>query len=119
MLTESEKRWLKARKLRQAKHHLYHRNEYYVWSGYHPAKEEINDLREAAEFEARVAAKLAELYGQVTGFLSTTVSDDCRKECPCWKICQGHDVWRDDGCRFKILRYARIIVDEEMDADRK
>lgn len=62
MLTQSEKKWLKARRLRQAKHHIYHRNEYFIWSGYHFAKDEIADLKDALEFSERVAVKLADAY---------------------------------------------------------
>ena len=60
-------------------------------------------LREAAEFEQRVAAKLADIYSEVE-------SEICHV-CPAWFPCFG-----EQDCRATILKYARLKVEEEMDA---
>lgn len=100
MLTISEKKWLKARRLRQATHHIYHRNEYFIWSGYHFAEDEIADLKDALKFSERVAEKLAKHIHDKPLVCETNW------DCPYWP--QGKCAW----CYLKV---ARLEVEEEMD----
>ena len=62
------------------------------------------DLEDALEFSERVAAKLADIYAEIT-------SEICHV-CPVWHLCFGKQ-----DCRTTILKYARLKVEEEMDAD--
>ena len=122
MLTEQEKEWLTMRKLWR-----------YAICHYCPAlqyKEDIHDccyscchqgdgskplcykLRrasggwDAAEFEARVAARLAELFSA-----STELAPLC-PSCPCEDDCYTGFF----KCESAILKYARLAVEEEMNA---
>lgn len=74
MLTESEELWLERREV------IHQCKGYYIWAGYWEEGVELEDIQDAAIFEARVAAKLAKL--------------DC------------------------VLKYARLAVEGEMDANR-
>ena len=70
-------------------------------------EKERRDLLEAAEFEARVAVKLSILPEDVHpcpyGATNRCSYDDC-----------GNPHL---GCRRSILKYARLQVEEEMDAE--
>ena len=63
-----------------------------------------DDMREAAEFEAQVAAKLADIYSEVE-------AEICHV-CPVWSLCFGKQ-----DCRATILKYARLLVEEEINAN--
>lgn len=80
------------------------------------------DYRDAAEFEARVAEKLAEHAGSNArrGEIGTLLrprgcswynADGCRETvCPC-----GHDIDKCAGIPFCNLYLARIAVEQEME----
>lgn len=121
MITISERAWLKNRG-----EHPYCRycldvfgTEDCEWSRAAddcPVMESRIGLREAASFESKVACKLALYFDRETKNLSTTVSRDCRDECPCWNHCSGQSFWHDVGCRQRIMRLVRLEVEDEMDA---
>lgn len=83
-----------------------------------------SDYRDAAEFEARVAAKLAEHAGSNArrGEIGTLLrprgcswynADGCRETvCPC-----GHDIDKCAGIPFCNLYLARIAVEQEIDKE--
>ena len=71
--------------------------------------------RDAAEFESRVAAKLAELFAKIS-LVDSTTGFDCESSCPAFSMCctiqrQGMP------CGDAILMYAQLTVEEEMDAE--
>ena len=100
MLTDSEKQWIEQREAMQFLTGTYIADfeEYPLWN---PGK----DWQEAAEFESRVAATLADLYAELD-------FDYGCHDCPVWRPCSefGHE-----NCKFIILKYARLAVEEEMD----
>ena len=103
MLTDSEKQWIEQREAMQFLTGTYIADfeEYPLWN---PGK----DWQEAAEFEARVAAKLAKGYPNWT----------CREKdyrCPGWEVCMSLGVSK-MPCPFAALKGARLEVEEEMDA---
>ena len=132
MLTESEKRWLQLRKLyagvnRHSYYSCMHCSEYNMgrWPWYNypcnraclyagcpfidiGSSAALSDYVEAVEFESRVACKLLEMpehrspcsYGEARM---------CTIECA--------SIWLD--CKDCRLKWARLAVEEEMDADRK
>lgn len=84
-----------------------------------------SDFEDAAEFEARVAEKLAEHAGSNArrGEIGTLLrprgcswynADGCRETvCPC-----GHDIDKCAGIPFCNLYLARIAVEQEIDNER-
>ena len=64
-----------------------------------------DEYRDAAEFEARVAARLAELCWVMSG-----LPFPC-KACPARKYCMKITM----PCKAVFLKYARLAVEEEMD----
>lgn len=70
-------------------------------------EKERRELLEAAEFEARVAAKLA------LGCESLTPCNGCWKAH--WKLCNLRKGYWD--CADCFLKAARLAVEEEMDAE--
>ena len=104
MLTESEREWLNNRDN--------HAEHFCLWcDAWEDCQGELNalvcpswtqkvQLREAAEFESLVAAKLATIYSEVE-------SEICHV-CPAWFLCFG-----EQDCRTTILKYARLKVEEE------
>lgn len=137
MLTDSEKRWLKLRKLYEGVNYYsyyscMHCPEYNIgrWHGYkRPCNEAclsngcpfidigssqaVFDYIEAAEFEERVAAKLAELFATIS-LVGNTTEFDCESSCPAFSMCCTilHEGL---PCDEAILMYARLQVEEEMD----
>lgn len=72
--------------------------------------------RDAAEFEARVAVKLADMHRV------TMLAGYC-EACPAYDVCQYKygDSFDDadvNDCASAFLQYARLMVEEEMDNDR-
>lgn len=67
------------------------------------------DFKDVAMFEAKVAAKLAEIFDA-----STEIAPLC-PSCPCEDDCYAGHL----KCKAAILKYARLAVEEEMDADGK
>lgn len=113
MLTASEKKWLKGRKIRYARNHLYHRNAFYIWPGY-SNHDEIRDLKDALEFSERVAAKLAEFFKI---YIKNSVCADLEhgNVCPGWKTCTENLTKTHPPCDFDILKGVRLQVEEEME----
>jgi len=105
MLTQSEREWLYRREL------IYKWDGWYVWDGYYEPDTELENWQDAAEFEARVAAWLAEAFMYILhdapgDHIQDMPCDDCPvKEC---KL----------DCKDSILKWARLTVEEEMDAER-
>lgn len=100
MLTDYEKQWLEDRDAIQfATGNFLH--EPYL-------KNECDDYRDAAEFEARVAEKLSALinYPQPPDFEPGCIS------CPAFK--------NDDGnaCVACVIKEARLAVEEEMESSK-
>lgn len=54
MLTDSEELWLERREF------IHQCKGYYIWAGYWEEGVELEMMQEAAEFEARVAARLSQ-----------------------------------------------------------
>ena len=102
MLTESEKQWIEHREAMQFLTGTYIADfeEYPLWN---PGK----DWQEAAEFEARVAAKLANPQWAVCWHSDSCLEFGGSKDEPRW-------VWDCEWCR---LKHARLQVEEEMNAD--
>ena len=102
MLTDSEKQWIEQREAMQFLTGTYIADfeEYPLWN---PGK----DWQEAAEFEARVAAKLA------LGCESQTPCNGCWRAN--WKFCNLRKGFWD--CADCFLKAARLAVEEKMDAD--
>lgn len=100
MLTESEKQWIEHREAMQFLTGTYIADfeEYPLWN---PGK----DWQEAAEFEARVAAKLANPHWAVCWNSDSCLEFDGSKDEPRWW-------WNCEWCR---LKHARLQVEEEMD----
>lgn len=69
-------------------------------------EDRMADWSDAAEFEARVAAKLAEIFDE-----STEIAPLC-PSCPCEDDCYDGKL----KCKAAILKYARLQVEEEMDS---
>lgn len=65
-----------------------------------------SELKDEAEFEGRVAAKLAEMHQHIQSWGG--VCD----ECPAYNECS-----ETPSCKSKFLKYARLAVEEKMDAD--
>lgn len=111
MLTESEREWLKTRDKKRS-YCVYCEATFGADSCYWKCVTEscamYPDMKDAAEFSERVAAKLSELPEDVHpcpyGATNRCSYDDC-----------GNPHL---GCRRSILKYARLAVEEEMDADR-
>lgn len=114
-LTDKEREWLK-----QRDRNLFSFGLYLAFTpGMSPA---LIDYRDAAEFEARVAAKLAEHAGSGgrRGGIGTLLrphgcswynADGYRETvCP-----SGHDIDKCTGIPFCNLYLARIAVEQEMD----
>ena len=114
-LTDKEREWLK-----QRDRNLFSFGLYLAFTpGMSPA---LIDYRDAAEFEARVAAKLAEHAGSGgrRGGIGTLLrphgcswynADGYRETvCP-----SGHDIDKCTGIPFCNLYVARIAVEQEMD----
>ena len=106
MLTDSERAWLEQRDAIQ-----FALDGYRV-PGLDGPYEMQPDYEDAALFEARVAAKLA----GITESMMQTIQeyDDTY---PCW-ACPANENCAGLECREVLLRYARLTVEEEMDADR-
>ena len=131
MLTEQEKKWLEERKKRtQHCDTCPNRVGYYELCSSCRSRSLYGlslcpDYRDAAEFEARVAAKLAEHAGSNArrGEIGTLLrprgcswynADGCRETvCPC-----GHDIDKCAGIPFCNLYLARIAVEQEIDNER-
>ena len=92
MLTESEREWLERREFIQQC------EGDYIWAGYWEEGVELKVMQEAAEFEARVAAKLAIHHLCIT--------------------CPYPDGPGPRPCGWCLMKRARLKVEEEMDADR-
>lgn len=109
MLTASEKRWLikKAKKWANFCDVCIVGNENCKLMHFRkkcPTNIQAKDLLDALEFESRVAATLANIYAKVD-------FDYGCYDCPVWRPCSelGYE-----NCKFMILKYARITVEEEM-----
>lgn len=101
MLTQSEREWLEHRDAMQFMTGTYIADfaEFPLWNN-------GKDWQEAADFEGRVAAKLASVYQHVNDYFINLPCDAC----PCEKNCNL-------DCQDSILRWAQLAVEEEMDAD--
>lgn len=93
MLTQSEREWLNEREIILACEGCY------IWDAYWEDGVELKTMQDAADFEARVAAKLAHY---VRTPCVTSLGD-----CPHWR--KGAHCPR---CR---LKHARLQVEEELD----
>ena len=99
MLTDSEKEWLEQRDAIQFACGSY--RVPWLKDGYSLDE----DLREAAEFEARVAAQLLEYH-----VLIMQQGGIC-EECVAWNECGDAET----QCKPLLMKYARITVEEEME----
>lgn len=116
MLTEADWKWLNKRKVcwlnfcdsclyKSTTHHLC-----YTCITHHeicPTALSLGDFRDAAEFEARVAAKLALTYDGP----EPCERNEEVKHCP-WakRVVEGKMT-----CKFCRLKHARLVVEREMD----
>lgn len=116
MLTESEKEWLKTRDKKRPYcfycEALFGADSCY-WKCVTESCAMYPDMKDAAEYEARVAAKLATYATMMVG---SDIAAPCL-ECPCQKagVCY-HGT--NKSCQWSFLTTARLQVEEEMDADR-
>ena len=69
---------------------------------------------DAALFEARVAAKLATLLDESYFHIDTGSYESCREVCPAHSLCPKG---LNPDCRTTFVKYARLMVEEEMNAD--
>ena len=111
MLTDEENVWLKCRDKSYG--------HYCMWCDLWcdergsntacPIRDRKEKFADAAEFEARVTAKLATMMYQLA---ANSLSRDfsCEKSCVAHLVCQ-----KDKSCVHAFLKYARIAVEEEMD----
>jgi hypothetical protein len=74
--------------------------------------QEILDWMEAAEFEARVAAKLTELAHWIAQGIGADM--ECTDLCDASEICEKAE---EMPCKWCFLKWAHLAVEEEMDAD--
>lgn len=95
MLTDAEKQWLEDR------HAIQFATGNFLHEPY--LKNECDDYRDAADFEARVARELTEPNGDYMPF--------CMPE-----DCDFHDL---KNCRACRLKFARLAAEAEMDAQSK
>lgn len=112
MLTEHEKQWLEERKqyIQRFYSETFCKYCYYFkeipkgWAcdaDICPTDRRDHDYEDAAEFEARVAAKLA-------------------KECSAWWPCgEVDECISGQPCRECHLKHARLVVEEEMEKEKK
>jgi hypothetical protein len=113
MLTEAEKKWLGDREQVEIANGLYScahcklfSNIYSVYTGYcigeYAECPIVPDFQDAAEFEARVAAKLTGLNAA---------------ELPCYPnfLCPFSAKNLGIGCKDCFLKHARLAVEEEME----
>lgn len=110
MLKESELAWLEHRDAMQFLTGTYIADfaEYPLWNS-------GKDWQDAAEFEARVAAKLATLLDESYFHIDTGSYESCREVCPAHSLCpKGFN----PDCRATFVKYARLVVEEEEDVDR-
>lgn len=104
MLTDSEKAWLNNREI------FYACTGYFNRKGYSWEENlQIEDMQDAAKFEARVAAKLASDHAISYYSLIGCLGD---KPGTCDKF--NRNGWDCADCRLKL---ARLAVEEEMDAE--
>jgi hypothetical protein len=123
MLTESEREWLNNRNNR-VEHFCRWCDIYEDCLGdlgaiFCPSWTQKVQLQEAAEFESRVAAKLAEFYHHTTLYLDDSDGQKLR----CWETCPARfycgDSYTHLTCGDAILKTAQIAVEEEMDGEAK
>lgn len=112
MLTQSEKLWLAERGERPYCNYCANERgsddcEWDVAMGQCSIRNSHKKLLDALEFSERVAAELAKVYEELDNDLG------CH-DCPVWRSCQDEQ----KPCRETILKYARLVVEEKMDADR-
>jgi len=111
MLTENELAWLNERQICLACEGSY------IWAGYWEDGVELEIMQEAAEFEDRVAAKLARWDNEYhkDDHLCPYGDDDLDSYiplCHCTDFCKGHPKL---GCVSAKIAWARLAVEEEMD----
>lgn len=120
MLTESEREWINNRNNR-AEHFCRWCNIYEDCLGdlgaiFCPSWTQKVQLLEAAEFEGRVAAKLAQVAAMQKKH-HCCVDIDVPFHCPGWQSCAERMMSRKElrPCEFEMLKGARIEIEEEMD----
>ena len=120
MLTQSEREWLINRDN--------HAEHFCRWcDAWETCQGELNailcvswtqkvQLREAAEFEGRVAEKMAQVAAMQKKH-HCCVDIDIPFHCPGWQSCAERIMSRKDlrPCEFEMLKGVRIEVEEEMD----
>ena len=120
MLTDSELAWVKDRKEVPMTCFCNHCQYFGTFCGKAdfisakcPTSMRLEDVLEAAEFEARVAARIAKAFKDYVKSRNC-VDFDLMTKCPGWEICapkRPHP-----PCDFAILKGVRIAVEEEIDA---
>ena len=116
MLTGSEKQWLKCRGYNTfCDNHCnvpYSSKECCVRVACKtcPLYPGLGAFRDAAEFSERVAAKLADWFGNSVSGLYTVSIDGTCDGCPCGGNCTM-------PCKAEILKHARMKVEEEMNSN--
>ena len=111
MLTESEIGWLRRRSMASSLYYCGWCMKYALCCNqqFNRCPIKNSDWQEAAIFETRVAAKLA------NGFPNRSCRDwEKDYKCPGWEVCKYLGVSK-FHCPFAALKGARLQVDEEMD----
>lgn len=112
MLTYNEKRWLKKRNEWSVCSYCSNIPQTMCLYGERPHFCALLDVdyKDAAEFSERVAAKLAEAFmGVIDAEFNYQLPSNCAA-CPCEGKCSL-------DCKDSILKWARLAVEEEMDAE--
>ena len=121
MLTESERKWLERRcnycdwcSLELSTDACYRS----IGNDECPVYPMATTAWSAAEFEARVAAKLAK-YAAMQKKHHCCVDIDVPFHCPGWQFCAERIMSNKElrPCEFEMLKGVRIEVEEEMNAD--
>ena len=76
---------------------------------WYAAEKKAHEMFEAAEFEARVAARLLEYHATIMQ------QGGICEACPAWEECTDTEI----QCKDMLLKYARLQIEEEMDANRE
>ena len=106
MLTDSEKLWLERREF------IHQCEGDYIWAGYWEEGIELEVMQEAALFEARVAAKLANIHFGTENCAYCSNHINVNEYCGECKTAST-----DKRCLACRLKYARLKVEEEIDVD--
>lgn len=116
MLTRGEKRWLKKRKEWSVCSYCSNIPQTMCLYGERPHFCALLDVdhKDAAEFEGRVAAKLATILDRTLRSRDYTLHADCTRVCPAATDCTKSNRLGFD-CAPYLIKWAMIAVEDEMD----